>query len=216
MIAALVPVKRLETAKSRLRPGLDPAALPGLTLAMLEDVVTALQASLELGLVAVVTEDERVAEAVRKAGARALLREDGGLNPSLEAAGAELSAEGAAELLVVLGDVPGITPADVSALVRALETLGPRGMVLVPARDGGTAALLRAPHDVVPCAFGEDSAARHRSHALRLGVPLAELALPGLAVDLDRPEDVAAFLAGPGHGPRTRALLASLGRSPRP
>jgi 2-phospho-L-lactate guanylyltransferase len=216
MIAALVPVKRLETAKSRMRPGLDAAALPGLTLAMLEDVVAALQASPELDIVAVVTEDERVAEAARKAGARALLRDDDGLNPSLEAAGAALAAEGAGALLIVLGDVPGITPDDVGALVRAREALGPRSMVLVPARDGGTAALLRAPHDVVPCAFGENSAARHRSHALRLGVPMRELALPGLAVDLDRPEDVEAFLAGPGHGPRTRALLASLGRGARP
>lgn len=211
MIAAVVPVKRLDAAKSRLRPGVTGARLEQLTLAMLEDVVSALCAAPELGAVLVVTEDERVAEAARKAGARALVRTDDGLNTSLEAAGAALAREGATGLLVVLGDVPGICAADVRVVVQALASLGPRGVVLVPARDGGTAALLRAPHDVIPAAFGPESAGRHRALAAQHGVPLRELALAGLAIDLDRPADLGAFLAGPGAGPRTRALLAGLG-----
>jgi 2-phospho-L-lactate/phosphoenolpyruvate guanylyltransferase len=215
MIAALVPVKRLEAAKSRLRPGLAPDLLERLTLVMLEDVLAALCQAPVLDAVVVVTEDERVAEAARKAGARAWVRHDDGLNPSLDAAGAELAREGASALLVVLGDVPGITAEDVEVFTRALAMLGPRGVVLAPARDGGTAALLRTPWNVIPAAFGADSAARHRELAATHGVPLRELALPGLAVDLDRPADVDAFLAGPGAGPRTRALLSEIGWSPR-
>ncbi|MCC6642109.1 MAG: hypothetical protein IT386_13195, partial [Deltaproteobacteria bacterium] len=61
------------------------------------------------------------------------------------------------------------------------------------------------------CAFGADSAARHRALAHSAGVPLRELSLPRLAIDLDHPEDLTAFLAGPGGGPRTRALLARIG-----
>jgi 2-phospho-L-lactate guanylyltransferase len=213
MIAAIVPVKRLEAAKSRLRAGLAPAVLEGLTLAMLGDVLAALCHAPELGAVLVVTEDERVANAAREAGARALVREDDGLNPSLSAAGSVLAGEGASALLVVLGDVPGITPADVRALVLGLGHAGARGVVLAPGRDGGTSALLRAPSDVIPTAFGENSAARHQRLAEERGVPLRTLALPGLAIDLDRPEDVDAFLAGPGAGQRTRAFLARLGRS---
>ena len=211
MIAALVPVRRLGAAKSRLRPGLGGEPLEALTLAMLEDVVSALCAAPELGAVLVVTEDERVAEAARKAGARALVRAEPGLNASLDAGGALLASEGATAVLVVLGDVPGLRAADVTALTAALGELGPRGVVLAPARDGGTAALLRRPHDVIACAFGPQSAQRHRELARCGGVPLRELDLPGLAIDLDRPEDLADFLAGPGAGPRTRALLARIG-----
>lgn len=211
MIAALVPVRRLEEAKSRLRPSLGRESLAALTLAMLDDVVSALCAAPELGAVLVVTEDERVAEAARKAGARALVRTEPGLNASLDAGGALLAREGASAVLVVLGDVPGLCADDVTAIVRALGELGPRGVVLVPARDGGTAALLRAPYDAISCAFGADSAARHRALAHSAGVPLRELSLPRLAIDLDHPEDLTAFLAGPGGGPRTRALLARIG-----
>jgi 2-phospho-L-lactate guanylyltransferase len=155
-----------------------------------------------------VTEDERVADAARRAGARAFVLAEEGLNPSLEAAAASLAREGAQALLVVLGDVPGITAEDVRALTEALEALGRRGVVLAPAHDGGTAALLRMPHDVIPAAFGRQSAERHQRLAKARGVPLRELALARLAIDLDRPEDLDAFLRSDGDGRRTRALLA--------
>lgn len=211
MIAALVPVKRLEASKSRLRPGLDAETLSRLTLAMLADVVSALREAPEIGSVAVVTEDPRVAEAAAAAGARPILRADGGLNACLDAARDVLVAEGATALLVVLGDVPGLSRADVDAICAAAGRLGPRAAVLVPARDGGTSALLRRPPDALPSRFGVQSAARHREAATQSGVELRQLDLPGLAVDIDRPEDVSAFLAGPGAGPRTRAVLAGAG-----
>lgn len=213
MIAALVPVKRLEASKSRLRPGLDAETLRALTLAMLSDVVAALREAPEIGVVAVVTEDPRVAEAAKAGGARAIVRADDGLNASLDAAREILAREGATALLVVLGDVPGLSGADAREICAAAEALGARGAVLVPARDGGTSALLRRPPDVFPSRFGPGSAARHREEATRNSVPLRELALPGLAVDLDRPEDVPAFLAGPGAGPRTRALLVAASKA---
>jgi 2-phospho-L-lactate guanylyltransferase (CobY/MobA/RfbA family) len=83
--------------------------------------------------------------------------------------------------------------------------------VLAPSRDGGTGALARAPADAIPSRFGAGSADAHRRAAREAGVPLVELALPSLAVDLDDAEALRAFLAGPGDGPRTRARLAALG-----
>lgn len=213
MIAALVPVKRLDAAKSRLLPWLGRDGVRALTLAMLGDVLEALREAPRVGAIAVVTEDEEVASAARAAGAGAIVLADRGLNPSLAAAGAQLARKDEA-LLVVLGDVAGITAADVASLVRALDTLDGRGVVLAPSNDGGTAALLRAPRDVIPPAFGGASAAAHRALAERAGVPFRTLSRPGIGLDLDCEDDVQSFLALPGGGVRTRAMLAA--RLPQP
>lgn len=211
MIAALVPVKRLATGKTRLARDLDRAALRRLVLAMLEDLVATLGAVPGLGRVAVVTPDPEVAAAARGLGARALLEPTPGLGASVDAAARALAAEGATGLLVVLGDVPGAKPEEIAQLLDALCELGGRGVVLAASRDGGTAALLRAPHDLIESRFGPESAEAHRDLAQHAGVPFRELALPSLAIDLDSREDLEAFLGSPSGGPRTRACLRGLG-----
>ena len=214
MIDALVPVKRLSAAKSRLLTGPDRSAAGRLTLAMLDDVLAALFAAEHVARVAVVTPDAEVAAHAEAAGALAVLRPDPGLNASLDDGAAWLAkrADAADGLLVVLGDVAGATARDLDAACAALAGLDRPGAVLCPARDGGTAALARAPHDALPSRFGPASAARHREAAAAAGVPLRELALPSLGIDLDEPEDIRAFLAMPGAGgARTRRMLAELG-----
>ncbi len=209
MSLALVPVKRLGAGKSRLRGALG-AHADELTLAMLEDLLEALVASPRLARVVVVTPDPAVAALAREAGADARVADDPGLNEALAAATAALAAPGEA-VLVVLGDVAGASAREIGALFEALDALGGRGVVLAPARDGGTAALLRAPHDLMGTRFGAASAAAHRALAAERGAPLRELALPALAIDLDRPEDLGALLASAAPAKRTRALLARLG-----
>jgi 2-phospho-L-lactate guanylyltransferase len=211
MIAALVPVKRLGVGKSRLRPPLDEARSGELAAAMLEDVLEALAGVGALGARAVVTGDPAVARVAEAAGARVILHPDDGLSPSIDAGAAALAAAGATAVLVVLGDVAGATARDLAELPAALAELGGRGVVLAPSRDGGTSALLRAPHDAIASAFGPDSAARHRALARAAGLPFRELALPSLAVDVDDAASLDAFLAGGEGGPRTRALLARIG-----
>lgn len=209
--AALVPVKRLAAGKTRLAGALDRDALEGLMRAMLGDVVAALRDVPRVDAVFVVTPDADVAEAAADAGAEPLLRQDPGLNPSIDAAAAEIAGRGAETLLVLLGDVAGARPEELARLYEALDAQGGRGAVMAPAADGGTAALLRAPVDAMPGRFGPQSATSHRKAAAEAGVPLGELALPSLALDLDRPEDLRALAEGDAFlAPRTRALLARL------
>jgi len=108
MIDALVPVKQLSAAKSRLLPGPDRAGAGHLTLAMLDDVLAALSGAEQVAHVAVVTPDEAVARHVATAGARAILWPRPGLNPSLDHGAAALARPGQEGLLVVLGDVAGV------------------------------------------------------------------------------------------------------------
>jgi 2-phospho-L-lactate guanylyltransferase len=202
-IAAVVPVKALAASKSRLFPERPRGDVEALSLAMMGDVIACLRAVAGLARVTVVTPDTAVAHAAEAQGADALLRADPGLNPAIEAAAAAVAGPGDG-LLVVLGDVAAADPSEVAQLVAAAPE---RGVAIAPSRDGGTSALLRRPRDVIPARFGADSAKRHREAAAAAGTALVELALPSLAIDVDRAEDARAILAHATLGARTRALL---------
>lgn len=211
MSIALVPVKRLADTKSRLFGETDNAAREALAIAMLRDVVAALRGARAVERIVVATPDEDVAAVARQAGAEALVRDDPGLNSALDEGARALAPADDEPLLVVLGDVAGAVSADLDALFEALQGLGGRGVVLAPSSDGGTSALLRAPHDVIPACFGPDSARRHREAATQRGAAYRELPRPSLSLDLDLPEDIESFLATDRGGEATRRALRELG-----
>ena len=209
MTIALIPVKKLEESKSRLLPELADASRQALTLAMLEDLIEALQGAGCIDRIAVTTPDPQVASRARAAGAEVLLRPEPGLNAALGDAAERICPSKAEALLIVLGDVAGALPADFRRLV-ALAGDAKTGVWLAPSADGGTSALLLRPARAIPFRFGPASAAGHREAALEARVDYHEVVLASLAIDLDQPEDLTAFLATSGGGARTRALLEPL------
>jgi len=207
VIGALVPVKLLAATKSRMLPALDRPAVEWLAIAMLGDLLEALQQVRALDRVAVATPDPRLAEVARKFDAEWISDTVKGLNPAVEAGCAQIAPTPDDRALVVLGDVAGAQPADIEALLEA----GTRSaVVLAPSNDGGTAALLRTPRNAIPAAFGPDSARAHRDLAMSARVSFEQLALPSLAIDIDERADLEAFARATSGGRRTRALLRDL------
>jgi 2-phospho-L-lactate guanylyltransferase len=210
MTIALIPVKRLEESKSRLLPHLSGPGRQALTLAMLEDLLEALSATPGIDRIGVTTPDVQVARRAAAAGAEPLIRPEPGLNAALEE-GIDRLRPGADEaVLIVLGDVAGALAEDFTRLLSEAARSDAPGVWLAPSTDGGTSALLLRPAHAIPCCFGRDSAKRHREAAESAGVPYHERILASLAIDLDQPEDLEAFLDAPGGGRRTRALLEPL------
>jgi len=207
MIGAVVPVKMLPFSKSRLRPWLDGPSVERLSIAMLGDVLETLQRVRALGRIAVATSDPRLSEVARRVGAEVLSASVVGLNPAVEAACAELTPTAGDAALVVLGDVAGANPADIEAL---LDVGNRCAVALAPSNDGGTSALLRTPRDIIPAAFGPDSARVHRELAASAGVAFEEIALPSLAIDIDERADLEKFASSASTGSQTRALLREL------
>ncbi len=208
MTIALIPVKRLEESKSRLLPQLAGDKREALTLAMLEDLIESLSKSTGIDRIAVTTPDPVVAEHAERAGAEILIREEPGLNAALEDGRERLHPGEDEGFMIVLGDVAGALPEDFSKLVdTAAQEVG---VWLAPSSDGGTSALLQHPASAIPCRFGRDSAKRHREAADTAGIPFHEIELASLAIDLDQPEDLEAFLRTRSGGRRTRALLGTL------
>lgn len=124
--------------------------------------------------------------------------------------GASGSMESASGVAVLLGDLPALRPADLTAALAACrQALTPAAAasrasadaVFVPDAEGTGTVLLAARHgDALHPAFGAGSAARHARHARRL-----DLDLPRLRRDVDTLADLTQARAL-GLGPHTAAL----------
>ncbi|RRR69215.1 MAG: 2-phospho-L-lactate guanylyltransferase [Candidatus Viridilinea halotolerans] len=193
-IHAIVPVKLLPQAKSRLAPVLPPAGRRALVLEMLGRVLQSLQHP-ALTNVWLLSADPTVLAAGQHWGARPLYDHATGLNGALEEARATLWAAGAKGLLVVPADVPLITSADVAALVAALAQGCDLALVPDAAGRGTNALALRHQPLEIPFCFGPDSAHQHLAAAAARGLRTQRLALPNLALDIDLPVNLYAYRA---------------------
>ena len=98
-------------------------------------------------------------------------------------------AHGAEAVLALHADLPHLHPADLVAMIGLLPPLP--AAVLAPDHTGsGTNALLIAPPDALPFLFGPGSFARHIAAAEACGLPYAIAHVPGIAGDVDTPDDV--------------------------
>jgi 2-phospho-L-lactate guanylyltransferase len=193
MIFAVVPVKSLETAKSRLSTTLSAEERARLVETLLRRVLRALADSGSIAQSAVVSPDPRALAIAAAAGAAALPQAGTGLNEALEQARTWAVAGGADTLLVLLGDLPLLEGADIAAMaeIAADPVWGAPVVVLAPDRHRrGTNALLLRPPDTLPFHFGYDSYAKHVDEARAGGVELMIYRSPGTEFDLDTPGDL--------------------------
>jgi 2-phospho-L-lactate guanylyltransferase len=207
---AVVPVKELDRAKMRLAPLLQPEVRQGLMLAMLEDVLAALAAAPDLTGIAVVTVEPAAASLAARYRARVI--ETGardGHTGAVSAATGLLTKEGIAGILTVPGDIPLVTPAEIARLIAAHRPAP--AFTIAPSRDErGSNAVICSPPNAVPLRFGENSYFPHLRAAEAHGIRPTVLHLLGIALDVDTPEDLAAFALLPSPT-RARAWLAENG-----
>ena len=193
----LIPVKNLTSAKQRLAGALEAEERAALATAMLKDVFEAVASWARRPQVTVVTGDAEARSLARQCSFEILGDlEEAGESAVVERATRTLEAQGAESVLVIPGDIPLVTAGELEAIYAAAP---PAGTVLVPSHDGrGTNAALRKPASLFPLRFGNDSFAPHRAAAAATGLPVVVLTLPGIALDVDTPQDLAALVAAPG------------------
>lgn len=190
----LIPVKRLQNAKQRLASVLAPDQRATLTGLMATDVIRAALSAEGLSGVAVVTADEKIAALAAQEGAATLKDEpENGLNAALAYAARAVSSRGATGVLILPGDVPLVTAADIASMLEG-HAGAPAVTVAIADRDGGSNALACSPHNVIQFCFGEDSFKRHCEVARQAGIEPNALHLTNLALDIDRPDDARALL----------------------
>lgn len=172
-------------AKSRLAPVLSPPGRVALVRSMLRQVLRSVRAARGLDRIVLVTTDEA---SELPAGVERV--RDAGLGQSEAVATGLAQVGGTAEAAIVLAaDTPNASPQEIEQLIAALAHYD---VVAVPDRRGeGTNALaLRLPARI-RLQFGGSSLAAHLCSAKELGARTHVLELPGLAHDVDLPEDLA-------------------------
>jgi 2-phospho-L-lactate guanylyltransferase len=201
----IVPVKDTRQSKQRLMASLDAHQRRMLALAMLEDVLSAVVPVHDRAPCAVVTVDPDAAAMAERYGMRVLT--DGardGHTGSVMAAARRLASEGAGGFLTVPGDIPNIATAEIEALLDAHGSAP--AFTITPSHDElGSNAVACSPVDAVPLRFGSDSYFPHLAAARRAGIEPTVLRLPGIAMDIDTPDDLARFMSVEPRVP-TRAL----------
>jgi 2-phospho-L-lactate guanylyltransferase len=188
---AIVPVKCFAQGKSRLGPSLARAPRHDLARALCDHVLGAITASRAVDGVLVATDCDLVERFATARGAL-VLRDDTPHPPLAHVVDRALAhvADRATSALILMADLPLLTPDDVRALVAALDRAP---LVVAPDRhDAGTNALgLRPPGLVNTCFGSETSFSRHVARARALDLPLTLHRSEGTLFDLDSPADLA-------------------------
>ena len=183
-----MPVKELNNSKQRLASVLEPAEREQLMLAMLRDVLTAIEHVPLFDGVLLVSRSQK---------AKALAR-DFVNDVYMESAGCDHSravAEGNRYLieryrvdssLAISSDVPRVTAQDIHRIIEHHDRV-----TLVPNADGeGTNAVLTSPPNAISYHFGPNSLLQHVASAEAGGISPLIVRIPNLAHDIDDPQDL--------------------------
>jgi 2-phospho-L-lactate/phosphoenolpyruvate guanylyltransferase len=193
----LVPVKNLANAKQRLASVVDQGTRTELARAMLHDVLDALAMCSNRPQVGLVTSDPFAVDLAREFNFEVIADlANFSETDAIEVATQFCESRGVDSTLVIPADIPLIQSSEVTTILQAAPE---EGSVLVPAADGrGTNAVLRRPAALFPLRFGNDSFKPHLAAGHASGKPCVVLSLPGIALDIDKPSDLATLANAPG------------------
>lgn len=185
MIVAVIPVKRLEDAKSRLAPHLSSEERAQLVTTLLRRTVTLLKTVDTIERIGVATEERELVDSLDLVD---WLPDVGGLNPSLAHSAEWATHVGAQSMLVLPCDLPLLQWSDIHALLGT-RPASP-GVSIAPTQDGGTGAILLSPPTVLEPAFGPNSFRRHIEQARAKGASVRTVVRRGFSRDLDTTDDL--------------------------
>jgi 2-phospho-L-lactate guanylyltransferase len=194
---ALVPLRGLETAKTRLGGELDAEERLELVITMAGRTLAATRDATRISGTVLVTADPAAARLAGHFGAEALVQRIAGLNAAIREARSRAVARGATAVVVLPIDLAAVSARAIDAVIEASEDAAHQpadnGLVaVVPDRHGsGTNVLLATPPEVIDPAFGTDSRAAHEALAALAGATYLEVGGP-LTFDVDTADDLLA------------------------
>jgi 2-phospho-L-lactate guanylyltransferase len=191
-LAIVVPVKSPSRAKYRLDAVLSEPDRARLALTMARDVFGAVSKLQGYGRF-VISDDPAMLEEGRRFGLEPLTdRVSQGQSAAVQQGFVAAWERGFTAALTIPGDVPAVTAEELDMLGRYRPEIE---VLLTPDREHtGTNGLRLVPPHAITLRFGEDSFNLHLAEARRANRSVEVKEVEGLGYDLDRPDDIVAFM----------------------
>ncbi|WP_168927468.1 2-phospho-L-lactate guanylyltransferase [Nitrincola alkalilacustris] len=199
----VVPMKAPACAKRRLSGLLNGAQREAVALALYRQTLTFFAHHFSDTPLLVVTASEQIADIAVSHGAQVLLEpvltdaertlllagdKEAGLNHAVTLAAHWCREQGFESQLLLPADIAELNVAEIRHLLSAAGEMP--SVVVCPAHDGGTNALLTSPPGVIPFRFGKQSSRAHLAEAHQRAIPARLLTLAQLTRDIDTPDDL--------------------------
>jgi len=229
---ALLPLKDFSGAKQRLSTVLTPAERSGLFLAMVHDVLSVLQAHPDVDNILIVSDAVEARQLANDYGAQWLSEADlnaSGLNGAIQAGVNDLARRGIDDVMIIHGDLPLISSADISQLFQAHQQQlrsgrkagafdAPSALTISPdERREGSNCLLCTPASTMTYRYGDNSFALHTAEARQIGMGVRVVYASGVACDIDTPQDLEALIqrATPDNAQHSHCYITEHGLTER-
>lgn len=208
-VFVIIPVKRLDNAKSRLSPFLTDDERKQFCLKMLEDVLKTVKSTRRITQTVVVSNDPEVFHIAKNFDTAYLRERKSGLNEAVSEAIGWCIEKGATSIFVLPADIPLVTPTDLN---RMLALRKKASMVISPSRNGkGTNALLLTPPNACPTFYGPCSFQRHLEEASKRRISFYMFESQRIALDIDTIKDLTDFISANAKETSAYKLLDKIG-----
>ncbi len=191
-IWAIIPVKPLNRAKSRLAGVLSAEQRSQFAEVMLRRILNVVDGAPEITGTLIISRDTKALAIAREMGAKTIQESSASdLNPALNRATEIVRIWGAAGVLILPADLPFIAQDDITSVVDM--GMADPDSTLVIATDSeydGTNALFVRPPGLITYSYGYGSYERHIKAASQTGAIIKHYQSENLRLDIDVPDDL--------------------------
>lgn len=193
-IAAVIPMKNLHFAKSRLSTILTLQQRKNLAFFLLNTTIKILKESQSIYEIIVVSSDKTIEKFSLENSLKFIKDSDNGVNNAVILADHYCIDNGIDANIVVPHDLPFISVKEIDQICTISEKY-PRCIIICPSkRFDGTNILFRKPPNVIKTFYDDNSYMNHLKEAQKCNIPIESLDLDNLMFDIDTKEDLIEFL----------------------
>lgn len=212
-VFVIIPVKKLENAKSRLSPFLTQSERKQFCLKMLEDILKTVKSTKRIHQIVVVSDDPEMFHIAKNFGVTYLRETKIGLNEAVSEAIGWCIEKEVTSALVLPADIPLVTPVDLNRMLALRKNAS---IVISPSRSGkGTNALLLTPPNACQTFYGPYSFQRHLDEASKRRISFRKFRSQRIALDIDTVKDLTDFISQNQKETFTYKMLDKIGISSR-